>query len=147
MLVKPRVVKALVSVLLALPAASAWADRGACFLSTEPLSFGTYVTGQLAPLDASTFVQVSCIDNSTKAIIKVDGGITGNNNSRRMLNGASRLSYDLYKNVQRTDPVRNQLDKDSRAMTETIIVYGRIPAAQDVVPGGYYDTLTLTVLP
>jgi spore coat protein U-like protein len=109
------------------------------------------------PLDAGGGVTVRCTKN-VGYDVKLDQGAnaaTGSScsaPSRRMASGAERLSYALFQNAGRTTvwgcDVSNDLANTETvgpSSPDTLTVYGRIPAGQDVADGSYSDTVTVTV--
>src|SRR5215207_216568 len=68
-------------------------------LSGGTLNFGQYTSGQTTNLDVNgTINYVNCSGSLGFAL---DGGGTGNINARQMSQGASRLSYQIYRNSTR----------------------------------------------
>lgn len=110
-----------------------------------------------APLDAAGNVTVRCTKGTTAAValdqgLNPAGGSTCVNPLRRMSDGgAERLSYGLYTDAARTtawgcDATNDQSFTAVGSNSPTTLqVFGRIPAAQDVAPGSYTDTVTVTV--
>jgi spore coat protein U-like protein len=83
--------------------------------------------------------------------ISLSAGTTGGFSPRTLTAGASSLNYNLY-----TSPTFTTVWGDGTSGTETesynagartvtLTVYGRIPKAQFVSPGGYGNTITVTV--
>lgn len=128
--------------------AEASKNFGYCAISTEELGFGTYTTGQLAPLDSSSIVALECVGDAHIANLKVSSGLYSSGGSRQMLGVAGTLlRYELYQDAQRTEPIRNVAGKEIKRGRRELVLYGRIPAQQEVRAGAYRDVITITLLP
>ncbi len=124
-----------------------------CSVTAGSVNFAsTYVSGQVANLDAEGIIIVSC-DAGRKVNIKLNQGLnpapgsTDNSPLRRMANGPNLLTYNLYEDVARTvvwDNRKNSV-RSTRVYPFTAIIYGRIPGSQMVTPGYYSDTVVGTV--
>lgn len=119
-----------------------------CSISALPLAFGNY-SGSL--LSASTTVSVTCTVGTTFNI-GIDAGLgTGASvTERKMQSGANTLSYGLYSNAGATTVIgstigTNTISNTGTGSSQTITVYGQVPAAQAVAPGVYTDTVTVTI--
>lgn len=133
--------------LISLSIAPASADENQCSLRTESMGFGTYLAGQTNALDGAIVITLTCDGNGGSFDLRINAGQFGTTNSRAMGSSADRLRYDLYSDSQRTAKVRNSLDVPRKGKRRDVTVYGRVPANQDVRPGSYTDTVTVTVLP
>jgi spore coat protein U-like protein len=123
---------------------------GTCEVVPGILAFGSYdAIGAHAssPLDAQGQIGVRCTRNTPYAV-GLDFGANGSGATRRMANGAARLTYELY-----SDPTRTVVWTPSATLGGTagniadipLPVYGRIPPAQIVQGGPYQDTVIATV--
>jgi len=70
--------------------------------------------------------------------------------TRQMMNGSNTLNYALYADNGRTMNWGNTIGTDTVAgtgsgATQSLTVYGQIPAGQNPVPGLYTDTITATL--
>ena len=129
------------------------------------MTFDTYApvtTHALTDLTKSSNITAQCTD-LTAAIISLSGGANNNNSTstqhsaptRRMRIGSSTnyLNYDLNTtdSASGTEWGSNAgVDAGGVAYTgngtsETLTVYGRIPAAQNVATGSYTDTVVVTI--
>lgn len=126
-----------------------------CTVSTVPVAFGNYdpvVANAVAPLDASGTINVYCTPG-TAATVSLGNGLNFAAGSRRMAGPpTSFLNYQLYRNPARTllwSTTPNTVTGTSASKLTPIsggmIVYGRIPAAQDPLVGAYADTVQATV--
>ncbi len=140
----------LMLVVTALAAGSAMGEE--CTISTTAASFGTYDVFNTSPLDTTGSVVFNCGDNAN-VHITLDKGGASTFNSRRMLTGSVELNYNLY-----TDAARTTIWGDGSGGTTfysnpstpsnqnvTVMVYGRIPARQDVSAGSYTNTVIATI--
>ena len=129
-----------------------------CTISAASLSFGSYepvLTNATVPLDVNGSVTVRCTKGTT-ATIGLDQGIhaaTGSTTTtplRQMINGPSLLRYDLFRTAAGTDVWGDgtpnvQSYSATNNSPQTLTVFGRIPAAQDVATSSYSDTVTATI--
>lgn len=128
-----------------------------CDISAGPLAFGTYdpvITNASANLDGTATLTVTCTSGAAANISLGQGsnaavGSTDAAPSRRMLSGASYLSYALYQDSARTTVWGNDTTTDA-AYTGTgaatsVTVYGRVPSGQNVPSGSYSDTVVATI--
>jgi spore coat protein U-like protein len=126
-----------------------------CSLATTPLTFGTYDpvgSNASADLRASTNVTVVCSPGATPTISVGSGIITpGMGTTRAMSSGSDKLSYQIYKDSGLTQVWTDSgsgvlsLGTVQSALPQTVPVYGRIPAGQNVSVGSYSDTVTVTI--
>lgn len=145
-------------------AASAHAGAD-CSVATVGLNFGAYDQVTPQPDDVATSVTVTCVyvapgATNVNYTLSVSNGLNASSPAlRRMAAGTSRLNYNVY-----DDPARTQTwgsgtggtvvasgsmtvgpGVGNGTRTATHVIYGRVPALQDVVPGNYLDTLLLTL--
>lgn len=132
----------LAGAVLLLAAASA---RAACYLTVDPLPFGTYQAAQGTSLDASFNVAYRCDFGNFTANYSFSAGGSGNVNARAMSRGTSRLQYQLYSDAARTQVLTT--GSTFLFLNRTITYYARVAANQDVAPGSYSDTIIVTVTP
>jgi spore coat protein U domain-containing protein, fimbrial subunit CupE1/2/3/6 len=130
-----------------------------CTISAASLSFGSYepaLANATVPLDVNGSVTVRCTKGTT-ATIGLDQGshaATGSTTTtplRQMINDTSLLRYDLFRTAAGTDVWGDigtpnvQSYSATNNGSQTLTVFGRIPAAQDVPTGSYSDTVTATI--
>jgi spore coat protein U-like protein len=117
------------------------------------VSFGPYNVFSGTPVDSTgTFTwQCSFFTYPYVRITLTKGGST-TYLPRRMQSGANTLSYNLYREVGRTNIWGDETEGTSAyyrqypgSGTITLTVYGRIPAGQDAAVGSYSDTITVVV--
>jgi len=139
----------LTAVLLLLPAL---ARAATCTVSATPVAFGVYPPFSVAPTTSTGTTTVHCVAGAASIVIALSTGGGSTYANRRMSNGASNLTYQLY-----SDAAHTMIWGDGTAGTVTVsahvasnstnnyTVYGQIPALQGVRPGAYTDTITVTV--
>lgn len=110
------------------------------------LAFGAYDPASITPALAQTTASVTCT-LLTDYELTIDDGV---NTGRRMKDaGTNYLDYDVYSDVARllawpsVAPGVAGVGLGLSAVPH--LIYGSIPAGQDVPAGSYADTLTLTV--
>ena len=118
--------------------------------STSAVAFGT--SGLLtANTDATGTVVVACT-NSTPYTVSLDQGAASGatTTTRKMTAGAATISYNLYRDSGRTQNWGNTIGTDTVAGTgngtsQSLTVYGRVPAQTTPAPGAYADTVNVTI--
>lgn len=120
-----------------------------CTMSAQPLAFGAYNSAQN---DANTTINVTCTNGTTYSVGLDAGGGSGATTSARKMTGpgGATLNYNLFTNAARSTNWGNTVGTDAVAGTgagvsQTLNVYGRIPANQFPSPGAYNDTVTITL--
>lgn len=125
----------------------------ACTISGGTLAFGNYDPTSASPLNASTTLTLTCTP-STSYDIGMDSGIgSGASVSLRQMSLVTNtLGYKLFRDSGRTQNWGNTVGTDtlhatssSSSLTNTINVYGQIPAGEAAITGAYADTVTVTV--
>lgn len=133
-------------------------------VSGGSLGFGPYDFFAASPNDSLANVSVTCSrdggpQNNT-LLMRVDQGMNGTSvTARRLLHAGGAgdsLAYGLYRDVGRnnvwgtTDNVNtvstNLSIPNKSSASATFIIYGRIPAGQDVSAGTYRDTVGVTLI-
>jgi len=122
-----------------------------CSVSSTGVAFGVYDPRSGTALDGAGTINVSCDQGASNVTITADGGGSGNKLSRRMTNGVSNLSYNLYTNSGRTSVFgdgtggTSLFSFNSVNNSVSVSVYGRVAGSQNVTAGSYSDTLIMTV--
>jgi spore coat protein U-like protein len=130
-----------------------------CSASTTSLNFGTYDPASSTPTLATSSVSVNCFSFVVLMVGTIDIGLTsgasGTATTRALMNGTSRLNYNLYEESARTT-IWGGLGSGGQLETLTIgglltytkqlTAYGSIPARQWVKPGTYSDSVVVTVM-
>ncbi len=118
--------------------------------SPSTLNFGNQgvLTGNV---DQASQIQVQCT-HTTPYNVGLDAGLNsgGNVTNRKMISGGSTVNYSIYSDSGRTTNWGNTVGTDTVAGTgngssQTIPVYGRVPAQTTPAPGSYTDTITVSV--
>jgi spore coat protein U-like protein len=124
-----------------------------CNITTTPVNFGSYdpvVANAASPLDGTGSVTVSCTKG---AGTRIDLGLGSNpsGSTRRMQSGGNFLAYELYQNAGRSVAWRSGATAGQTIAVapnknpRTFVVYGRVPAGQDVAAGAYNDIVLATI--
>jgi len=153
----------LAALALALAAAPLWAQTTCRFVSTPGAAFGAYDDSSAAPTDTAVSVVVSCtrVGGPATADVVLSLGPSANSGqiaNRAMRQGANTLSYNLFRDASRSAVWGQTAGADTMTMrftsipnngsqNGTFVIYGRIPALQNVGAGLYGDSLPLTLLP
>jgi spore coat protein U-like protein len=131
-----------------------------CTVTATPMNFGVYDVFALAPLNATSSVTTQCSNffGTSQVVLSFSQGSSGSYFPRTMKNGTNALTYNLYRSAARTRVLGNG---NNGTVTITfsptcpsffigncnpyqVTVYGRISANQNVIPGNYTDTITVT---
>lgn len=118
-------------------------------LSATSISFGTYDTFSTTPLDAAGTLTWRCPGvGAIQATLSRGASITFTD--RTMVRGAEHLAYNVYLDAARSTVFGDGSGGTSGTVVnggsqpQTLSVYGRVFAQQDVSAGTYTDTLTVT---
>jgi spore coat protein U-like protein len=125
-----------------------------CTISNATLNFGSYdpvAANAATDLDAQTNISVACTKGSTGVWVGLGLGSNASGTVRRMGSAGNFLNYELYSNAGRTTVWSNTLATGvnytpvtSKAATN-LVVYGRVPQAQDANVGAYTDSVVATI--
>lgn len=134
-----------------------------CSLATGNVAFGTYDVFSPTSLDTSSTVIVTCSRDGGPQNINVTIGIGpgangGTTASRKMrTSSGDLLNYNLFKNAGMTsvwgqipgfDAYTQTLAVPNKSTAQlSVMIFGRIPAGQDVMKGTYSDNVVVTVTP
>lgn len=126
--------------------------QGECqILAANNLDFGTH--GVLSGnTDASTTLSVQCT-SGTSYDIGLDAGLGAGATvaTRRMTGpGAATIDYSLYSDAGRSTVWGETISTDTvpgsgTGAQQDYTIYGRVPGQTTPGPGGYTDTITVTV--
>jgi spore coat protein U-like protein len=125
--------------------------QNACNVSTvapTTLDFGTQGP-LLANVDQTATITVTCTTNAPYNV-GLNGGGGGAINTRRMINGANTVAYQLYSNAARTIVWGNTVNTDTvtgtgNGLAQALTVYGRVPAQTTPPAAVYTDSVTVAV--
>jgi spore coat protein U-like protein len=121
-----------------------------CIVSNGAVAFGSYDPTSGTALDQSGTFTVTCT-KGTSATVGLNTGANASGSVRRMTDGTDFLSYELYKEVGRTNVWGNaggalvSLAAAASNLPQTQTVFGRVTAGQNVGVGAYLDTVLITV--
>jgi spore coat protein U-like protein len=124
-----------------------------CLVSNGTLTFGSYSPVAATPTDNSATFTLSCTKNTT-ATIGLNTGSNASGATRRMSDGGGTpnfLAYELYQDASRSTVWGNAAgswlsNTSASNVAQTLTVYGRITALQDVPSTTTYtDSVTITV--
>ena len=128
----------------------------ACSVTATNVSFGAYNPLSVTGLTSTGSVTATCLNVlPTPITIALSTGSSGSYAARRLQSGANTLTYNLYLNAAETqiwgDGTGGSVIANATITpiigtgSVTVTAYGLMPAAQDVSPGAYADTITVTV--
>ncbi len=147
------VVRFAAGIALVLAVTAARAEAAQCWVSTTPVTFGTYNVFSASPADSTGTVTYRCTDNTIGVLITMTKGQSATFLPRELRKGTDKLSYNLFRDAARTSVwgdfssgTSAHIDISPPKDTDIAVpVYGRIPAGQDISAGSYKDTVTLTM--
>lgn len=117
-----------------------------CSISASSMPFTSITTGTTTNTDASSTLILNC-SNGTPYAVALDNG-TNFQGGRRLTNGSSFISYNLYSDSGRSTQWNSSNTKagTGSGSDQSLTVYGRIPSGQSVLnTGTYVDTIVATV--
>lgn len=125
----------------------------ACTISASDLAFGSINVVQNIEFDANTTLQVTCGEGVTYNIGLDQGTGAGGTTTTRVMTGSGggSLNYALYQDNAHTQNWGNSNLVDTYAgtgngTTQTVAVFGVIPAGQQSAPfGTYTDSIAVNV--
>lgn len=155
-------IKRTLALLLALAPCVASAATTCAFSSTPGMSFGAYDDSSASPTDATTSIIVTCSRNGgpTPTTVTLQIGPSANSgliSTRAMRSGANTMNYNLYRDSARSQVWGQTSGVDTGTISLTVpnngsangtlVIYGRIPALQNVPVGTFSDGVQITVAP
>ncbi|HEY2750883.1 spore coat U domain-containing protein [Phenylobacterium sp.] len=121
----------------------------ACAVSANNLNFGAYAGQQI---DNTVTLLATCSVTVPYDIGLNQGTFTGATVTTRRMAGTdpAGLGYSLFQDTGRTTNWGNTVPTDTvhgvgTGFAQTVTVFGRIPGGQNVSPGSYSDTITVTL--
>ncbi len=151
---RPRLLLAFFAVGAAIVGAPARADIRCSIQNVTPVSFSTYDVFRTSPRDAQGSVTYTCRGVGQRTVtIDLSSGSSGRFNPRSMSSTGSTLPYNLFLDSACTTIWGDGSGGSSRYgplsppnNTSIVVpIYGRIPPEQNVAPGSYADSVTLTL--
>ena len=101
--------------------------------------------------DATSSISIVCSSSSPYDVL-LDGGQSqaSDPTQRKLSFGVNQITYGLYQNAGRSLPWGNTIGANTVAgsgigSTQTLQVFGRIPAQPTPAPGTYQDSIKVTV--
>jgi spore coat protein U-like protein len=113
------------------------------------LDFGS-VPGLLkVATDKTSLVRMTCTNRAAYQV-GLNNGQNAQGAVRRMTSGTGFVTYELYRDSQRSLRWGNTLNTDTATGSgsgaeQTMTVYGRVPVQSAAAAGGYSDVITVTV--
>ncbi|CBA16507.1 Csu type fimbrial protein [Xanthomonas albilineans] len=118
--------------------------------SIADLDFGSQSGLIDSALNYTTTLNMTC-RYRTAWQVSLDNGQNANGAIRRMRNANGQyLTYELYRDAARTQRWGSTLNTDTQTgtgtgNTQSLTLYGQVPAVQAPTPGSYSDLVTVTV--
>jgi spore coat protein U-like protein len=155
----PGNLKLVAFLLLACSSSRAYALLQSCSVSATALTFGSYDPSSATARDSTGTITVTCtatvLGISASWDILLSTGSSPSFTPRRMFNGGNSMQYNLYTNAARTQVWGDGTGGTAKVSDSQLVVvgtsqysytaYGRIPALQNLGPGTYTDTITVTL--
>lgn len=118
--------------------------------SIADLDFGSHSGLVDSALNYTTALSMNCV-RRTAWQVSLDNGQYASGNIRRMRNAAGQyLTYELYRDAARSQRWGSTLNSDTQTgtgtgSTQSLTLYGQVPAPQTPPPGSYSDVVKVTV--
>ena len=132
--------------LLVSPAAEAQ-----CTISATGVNFGPYDVFEPTPTDSNGTIQYQCHGSVREVRVSLGPG-SGTFAARTLRRGAETLGYNLFRDAARTEVWGDgsagtgfYFVRNAAPQLQTLTVYGRIEAQQDVTVGVYTDTVVVSI--
>ena len=129
-----------------------------CNVNVTGLSFGSYDVFSTIPRDSTATITVTCNappqnpNAPIPVIISLSPGNSGAYAQRRMQGPGSTLAYNLFTTPSfstvwgdGSGGSQTQTNLVTRTIPWNAIIFGRIPAGQNVPVGSYSDVITVTI--
>jgi spore coat protein U-like protein len=134
-----------------------------CTASAGGIAFGIYNPLSATATASTGSLRVSCSGSGTGSTsvtvnVSLSTGLSGTYGTRKMFSGSNALNYNIYWSTAYTQVMGDGSGGSfagsagpftvfaGSSTTVTGTMYGLIPASQDVAPGSYLDTITVTVV-
>ncbi len=130
------------------------AHAATCAVATNTFNFGNYDPMDAAPtiMTVTNLISVVCARGKGTMTVDLSTGDSGSYFPRAMNTGINTLTYNLYTTASLTTVWGNGIGSTGDIVqtfknksTTMFNVYGQIPAQQNVMPGSYSDSITVTV--
>lgn len=124
--------------------------QNGCGIGASNLAFGNY-SGALT--NGTATISITCNTANTPYNVGLNQGAgSGATVTTRSMTGPSSnlLNYNLFRDSSRSQNWGNTVGSDTvsgtnKGSTQSLTVYGQIPAGQKVLPGSYADTIIATL--
>lgn len=128
-----------------------------CTVTASGVSFGNYNPLSSTANDVTGTVRVNCtllLALAGSFTVDLSAGASGSTSQRRLRRGTDSLTYNLYTDAARTQIWGDGAGGSTRvtrnfaallSFADTMTVYARLPARQNVSAGNYSDTIIVTV--
>lgn len=145
---------ALLVVLLFMPQIAGAVCVPALTVNATTLNFGVYDPGAESSDNSTATISLQCaIGLLPSFTVALSTGDSGSYSPRRMLNGSSTLSYNLYIDQRHMVVWGDGTGATSTESFDSLLslggtnftVYGSAPPGQYATPGTFADTITVTV--
>ena len=120
-----------------------------CTVSSTAMAFGTY-SG--AVNNSTSTISATCSDATSYTIGLNAGKSAGATITKRAMTGprGALLNYGIYSDAARTvnwgnTAATHWMTGSGNGTTQSVTVYGQIPAGQSIAPGSYSDTIVATL--
>jgi spore coat protein U-like protein len=147
---------------LVLPQAAWSATTVSCTATATSIAFGVYNPLSTTVTPSTGTLQVTCSGKGTGSTnvtvgVSLSTGLSGSFSPRKMYSGTNTLSYNIYWSTAYSqimgDGTGGSFAGTAGPFTVTAggsnsatgVMYGAIPAQQDVAVGSYSDVITMTV--
>ena len=124
---------------------------GMCSVRATDLRFGAYSANASAPLSGQSTLVLECTAGMDVEVGLDPGQSPGATVAdRRMMSGTDSLGYGLYQDAARVQVWGDTIGVDTVhsqgiGAPQSLIIFGQIPASQQVPAGQYGDTITVRV--
>jgi spore coat protein U-like protein len=113
------------------------------------LNFGSVPGLLLTATDKTSLLRMTCTNRAAYQV-GLDNGQNALGTTRRMSSGSGFVTYDLYRDTQRTLRWGSTLNTDTATGTgsgseQTMTVFGRVPTQSAARAGAYSDVIMVTV--
>ncbi|MDP1775683.1 MAG: spore coat protein U domain-containing protein, partial [Moraxellaceae bacterium] len=119
-----------------------------CSISAQDLNFGV-ASSLPAARDQNTSINVACTNAAPWSVGLSNGNNFSGSRRMRLGNTASYISYGLFRDAARTQAwstgTGNVVNGSGTGGSQTLTVYGRVPAQATPAAGTFVDTVVATI--
>lgn len=126
-----------------------------CTVSATGVNFGNYDVFAAVPLSSTGTITITCDKNANVTISVGPSPTSGGFNPRQLqlAAGTDRMDYNLFTDAGGTSiwgdgtaGTATLLEKAKKNTPSNVIIYGTIPALQNLSAGLYGETVTVTIV-